>query len=173
MIKDIFKSKEKYVTNAPESECAWTTANYITKDSTGNFQRLYQMIWNKAQEIFGPLEASPDNAGRCAAYTTSNRYWGFQPHQHCCEINVVYYLRVPPVTNELFGSLWMTEDINAPSPWDYIVPHEGTLVFMDPDVWHDPFYVPSKEHRISINIELNLTDEVDPQIYHDWNLRYI
>jgi hypothetical protein len=44
---------------------------------------------------------------------------------------------------------------------------------MDPDVWHDPFYVPSKEHRVSINIELNCTEKVDPQIYHDWNLRYI
>lgn len=173
MIKDIFESKEKYVTKAPDSQNAWTTANYITVDNTGNFQKLYDMIWFKAEEVFGPLHPNKINAGRCAAYTVSNRYWGFNPHQHNCDINVVYYLRVPPVDNELYGSLWMTESIDEPSPWDHIVPKEGTLVFMDPKVWHDPFPVPHKEHRVSINLEFCTKERIDPQEYHDWNLRYI
>ena len=67
----------------------------------------------------------------------------------------------------------MTEDIEMPSPWDYVIPEEGMLILMPSWVYHDPWYVPTKEQRVSINMELQLEEEPDVDIYHQYMTLFV
>jgi len=172
MIDEVFASKWDSIDTSDRDD-DWTTSNAIENDPNNLFDDLYQLFWDQAEEMFGKLTPKKKNSRQVYGYTISNRYWGFNPHIHKCTINAVYYLNIPPSDNELWGSLWLNEDPDQAKPWDYVVPEEGTLVIMPGDLWHDPFYVPTKEHRVALNMEIKCKEEIPDEWYHDWNLRYI
>ena len=154
---------------------AWTTSTWLAEDEDDLFRQLHEMFLDQIEECFGKYQLRKKHRKGCFGYTSSNRYWAFDPHQHPCEVNAVYYLNLPKTDNELWGALMLCEDPNSnqPKPWDYIIPKEGMLVLMPGWLWHDPLYVPSKEHRISINLEAYLKRYPDAEEYHEWNKRYV
>ena len=153
----------------------WTTSTQLEDDEDGLFGDLHDMFMDKVEEIFGKYKLRKSHIGKCFGYTSSNRFWHFDPHQHICEVNAVYYLNLPKTDNELWGALMLNEDpwSDIAKPWDYIIPKEGMLVLMPGWLWHDPLYVPTKEHRISINMEAYLKRYPEAEEYHEWNKRYV
>ena len=154
---------------------AWTTSTWLEEDEDDLFGQLHDMFLDQVEECFGEYQLRKKHRRGCFGYTSSNRFWNFDPHQHPCEVNAVYYLNLPKTDNELWGALMLCEDPNSehPKPWDYIIPKEGMLVLMPGWLWHDPLYVPTKEHRISINLEAYLKRYPQDEEYHEWNLRYV
>ena len=153
---------------------SWTTSGLVKKDSQGHFATLYDKFEKRCKDIFGDIPTKKSNDRRCFGLTRNRDFFNFDPHTHdCCEINAVYYLNIPPSDNPLWGSFWMTEDIEMPSPWDYVIPEEGMLILMPSWVYHDPWYVPTKEQRVSINMELQLEEEPDVDIYHQYMTLFV
>ena len=175
MMDHVFQQRYEYRDQSDVPPDDWTTSTTLDPDEDDLFGQLHDKFMDKCTEIFGPLKTKKKHARECYGYTISNRYWGFNPHQHECEINAVYYLNIPKSDNPLWGSLWMTEDWDGetPKPWDYFCPDEGDLILMPGWLWHDPFYVPTKEHRVAINMEAHVKRYPDAEEYHEWNKRYI
>ena len=175
MVEHVHEERRLYRESNHCDKDDWTTSTTMVNDEDDLFGSLHDMFMEQVEECFGPYETKKKHRRECYGYTISNRYWGFNPHQHKCEVNAVYYLNIPESDNPLWGSLWLTEDWEAdkPMPWDYIIPEEGMLVLMPGWLWHDPFYVPTKEHRIAINMEARLKRYPDAEEYHEWNKRYI
>ena len=161
MIDDIFSSRENHLLQDPN---AYKSNIPVESDQTGLFNILYKKFIEKSENIFGKLHLSSNNSNQCWAFCTNNEYWSFNPHIHDCKINSVYYLNVPKYNGNDCGPIMFSDNPES-GKWQFYQPKNDDLIIFPGDLYHDPNFVPTKEWRVSINMEIRCKNDIKWSAY--------
>lgn len=128
----------------------------VDGDVDGFFAALYDRFVEAARAVAGPFDLAPDNSAQAWALCIDRDTppLPFHHHLRTAHVNGVYYLRIPESGPDE-GGLLLRE---GPDGEVRIRTVEDELLVFDASVAHAPQPVTSAEPRISINVELRVTD---------------
>lgn len=148
--------KDSYTTNTP-----------VTRDTTGNFSKLYDHFFKKSEKIFKKIDLLEENSTTCHCLCQNNEFWQFHPHIHTrCDINSVYYLKIPKKSGRYCAPIVFSEDPSS-GKWEQFQPVPDDLIIFPGNLWHDPLFNSTDDWRISINMEIQCKN---PPTWSDFNI---
>lgn len=120
----------------------------------GDLSRLYDIFVDHANRWIGPLELSKNNRRKIWAYVSSCRefFQGIHDHRHSCEINAVYYHKIPPSRFPIANCLGLYNSEKELRFW--YKPKERDLIIYPGWLKHEPIPPDTNEYRIAINMEI-------------------
>jgi len=130
--------------------------SFKIKDTKENhFDRLYDEVLKKANNLFGELKLLENNSRNCLAYVTNKNHYrnGIHHHSKSSVINSVFYLHMPKTEKLKEGSLSFYDDSGEIELFWY-KPKIGDLIFFPHYMKHEPNPILTEEYRICINIEI-------------------
>jgi hypothetical protein len=129
------------------------------QDDTDNiFDNLYQQFFDRAVNLFGPLELDAKNARTCWAYITNKDFYrgGIHDHMRTSTINSVFYVNAPQTNKYRDGVLSFYNQRNT-EMFTY-TPQAGELIIFPNYFKHQPLQMFTDEYRVSINMEIRCKD---------------
>lgn len=164
MREDALFSYEGALNDDPD---AYKTNVKLIRDRSENFSKLYQKFLEKSEEFFGELSLIEENSTACHCLFQNCDYWDFNPHIHDnCDINSVYYLRVPRKNRQYCGPIMFSHDPNS-EEWEQYQPKPDDMLIFPGDLWHDPLFTGVSEWRISVNMEIQCEN---PPTWSDYDI---
>jgi len=157
MREDALFSYEEALNADPD---AYKTNVSLIRDRSENFSKIYQKFLEKSEEFFGELSLLEENSTSCHCFFQNSDFWDFNPHIHDnCDINSVYYLKVPRKNRKYCGPIMFTNDPNG-GEWEQYQPKPDDMIIFPGDLWHDPLFTESSEWRISVNMEIQCENKI-------------
>ena len=157
LVQEVVHSKEIHDSNINSSRAS---TNFKVLSDNSFFTELYEKLVTQCESIFGKLELSQYNSKACWGCCLNKDYWESVPHDHrnTSVINAVYYLSVPKIDGNYVGPFMY---LNKNNEWvDYQVePFE--LLIMPGNLMHNTAYHNSDEWRVSINMEIIPSNQID------------
>jgi hypothetical protein len=128
--------------------------NFLINDSTGEWDKFYDLFLEKTQEILGPIKLLPENSRDCWCYPSNNLYYrgGIHDHKTTSVINAVYYFSMPETTNYREGAIAFYDNNNT-EVWTY-KPRECDLILFPNYLRHQPLPINTTGYRFSVNMEI-------------------
>ena len=164
MKEDALFSYEKAL---DDDQNAYKTNVRLIRDRSENFFKLYQKFLKKSEEFFGKLSLIEENSTACHCLFQNCDFWDFNPHIHDnCDINSVYYLKVPQKNRKYCGPIVFSKDPNS-EKWEQYQPRPDDMLIFPGDLWHDPLFTEVSEWRISVNMEIQCEN---PPTWSDYDI---
>jgi hypothetical protein len=120
-----------------------------------DLDNLYTLFFEHATKWLGPLELKKNNRRNVWAYVCRSQefFQGIHDHRHTCEINAVYYHKIPKTKFPIAGCLGLYNNKNELRFW--FKPKEKDLIIYPGWLKHEPMPPDSDDFRIAINMEIN------------------
>lgn len=121
---------------------------------TQDLDHLYTLFLEHATKWLGPLEIKKNNRRKIWAYVSRSTefFQGVHDHSHTCEINAVYYHKIPASKSPIANCLGIYNANKELRFW--YKPKEGDLIIYPGWLKHEPMPPDTNEYRIALNMEL-------------------